>query len=166
MTTLTTDNTATNHISPVKCNWVCYILYSTDGKRTYVGATDNLLRRLNDHNGVNGDSKGAKATKGRQWFPVVVVSGFPSKNGCLSFETGVRRVRKRRAIKKYQYKHLNYSPIGRRIVDLYNLLYLESPLRKWKAAGLCVNWMESGLCPLKFVLPEKVTEKKGLDVVL
>ena len=162
--------TSGQHIQPHnkdKCPWVCYILFSTDQKRTYVGATDNLLRRVNDHNGVNGISKGARATKGRQWYPVVVVSGFATKNGCLSFETGVRRVRRRRASKKYHYRDNNYTPIGRRIVDLYNLLYLGSPLGKWRSEGLCVNWLETSFCPPnQFVLPVKVTCKKGVEVEL
>jgi predicted GIY-YIG superfamily endonuclease len=148
------------------CNWVCYILISTDLNRTYVGATDNLLRRVNDHNGVNGISKGAKATKGRQWYPVVVVSGFKSKISCLSFETGIRRVKRRRAKKIYTYADNNYTPIGRRIVDLYNLLYLGSPISKWTRQGLCVNWLESQYKPNKFILPSFTSQKQGVEICL
>jgi predicted GIY-YIG superfamily endonuclease len=148
-------------------DWVCYILVSTDLSRTYVGATDNLLRRVNDHNGINGISRGAKATKGRQWYPVVVVSGFKSKIGCLSFETGIRRVKRRRQKKPYKYSEYNYTPIGRRIVDLYNLLYLGSPLKKWTYHGLCVNWLEKEyIPPTGFILPTETFEKKGLEVCL
>ena len=39
-------------------NWICYILLSLDSNKTYVGATDCLYRRLSDHNGLNGKSKG------------------------------------------------------------------------------------------------------------
>ena len=146
------------------CNWVCYILISTDFKRTYVGATDNLLRRLNDHNGINGISRGAKATKGRQWYPVVVVSGFKSKIACLSFETGIRRVNRRRCLKKYNYTQYNFTPIGRRVVDLYNLLYVDSPIKKWTSDGLCINWLESQYKPGHFILPKCTYQKEGIDV--
>ena len=133
-------------------NWVCYLLLSVDSNKTYVGATDNLYRRLCDHNGINGVSKGARATKGEQWIPVLFVSGFPNKIACLSFESGVRRVVRRKARKQYKVKQ-NYLPIQRRIVAIYNLLYLGSPLKKWSSDCLKINWLEMDYYNSELKLP-------------
>ena len=75
-------------------NWLCYLIKSVDSNRTYIGATNNLLRRLNDHCGINGKSKGAKATRGEMWYVVLYIDGFDTKIECLSFE--------------YQFKILQY----------------------------------------------------------
>ena len=138
--------------------WVCYILKSVDTNKTYVGATDNLLRRLSDHNGLNGSSRGAKATRGRTWFPILFVSGFPNKIACLSFESGVRHVRKR---KGKLYPNTG-NPIEKRIKSVYNLLHLESPLKKWVAKDLTVNWLELNYHYDNLTLPNNVNEKKGI----
>lgn len=122
-------------------NWVCYLLKSVDGNKTYVGATDNLYRRLCDHNGLNGASKGAKATKGHMWYPILCVSGFSTKVGCLSFESGVRRIRKRKCPHLYSRPKQASAP-ELRIIDIFNLLQVGSPLGKWHSSGLCINWLE------------------------
>ena len=139
-------------------NWVCYLLKSLDSNKTYIGATDNLYRRLSDHNGLNGSSRGAKATRGQTWIPILFVSGFANKIACLSFESGVRHVRKR---KGRPYSNSGNS-LEKRIKSVYNLLHLESPLKKWRAEGLTVNWLELRHYPLTLAIPEKVLERKGI----
>ena len=140
-----------------KCEWLCYILLSTDGRRTYVGATNNLLRRVNDHNGMNGASRGAKATKGRQWYPVLFVDGFQNKNACLSFETGVRRIARRR--KGIQYSvPMSQSPMKRRVLCVHNLLYAGARNGKWSREGLRLNWLEREWCNPLLTLPSGVEE--------
>lgn len=53
-----------------------YILKELDGKRTYVGYTNNLKNRLRKHNGeIKG---GAKYTSGRKWEIAAYISGFPN----------------------------------------------------------------------------------------
>jgi predicted GIY-YIG superfamily endonuclease len=64
--------------------WYCYGLISEDGKRTYIGATVDPDRRLQQHNGVK--SGGAKATHGRTWQRFALVAGFPTKIAALQFE--------------------------------------------------------------------------------
>ena len=142
-------------------NWVCYILKSIDSNKTYVGATDNLYRRLNDHNGINGKSKGAKATKGRIWMPILFISGFPNKIACLSFESGVRHVRKRKGCLYYN----SGNPVEKRVKSVYNLLHLQSPLKKWFAKDLTVNWLELNYYNVNLKLPLKVIEKKGINEI-
>jgi structure-specific endonuclease subunit SLX1 len=64
--------------------WFCYMLASTDGKKTYVGATIDPDRRLRQHNGeICG---GARATKGRCWRRAFLVGGFDGEKPALRFE--------------------------------------------------------------------------------
>ena len=64
--------------------WHCYLLVSDDGKRTYIGATVDPNRRLQQHNGEK--AGGAKATHGRHWRRHTLVSGFPDSTAALQFE--------------------------------------------------------------------------------
>lgn len=144
--------------------WVCYVLMSVDSGRTYVGATNNLLRRLNNHNRISGGSHGARATRGEMWMPILFVSGFKDKIGCLSFESGVRRVVRRRGKKRYKLGW-GISPIERRIISVFNLLYLGSPLKKWTRDGLQINWLEVEYRMDNLELPDGVSEKCGIGEV-
>ncbi len=63
--------------------WYVYIIYS--GNNTYVGSTNNLVRRLRQHNGeIVG---GAKATKkATDWKYLAYITGFKDHKNCLSCE--------------------------------------------------------------------------------
>jgi predicted GIY-YIG superfamily endonuclease len=60
------------------------MLASLDGRKTYVGATINPDRRLRQHNGEI--AGGARATHGRKWKRVFLVSGFADERAGLRFE--------------------------------------------------------------------------------
>jgi structure-specific endonuclease subunit SLX1 len=60
------------------------MLASLDGRKTYVGATINPDRRLRQHNGEI--AGGARATHGRKWKRVFLVSGFADERAALRFE--------------------------------------------------------------------------------
>jgi predicted GIY-YIG superfamily endonuclease len=64
--------------------WYVYLLGACNGKGTYVGMTNNLDRRLKQHNGEQ--SGGAKATHGQQWRRICYVEGFPDQTAALQFE--------------------------------------------------------------------------------
>ena len=64
--------------------WFCYLLVSTDLKRTYIGATNNPDRRLQQHNRLK--AGGAKATAGKDWFRFLLIGGFPDGRAALQFE--------------------------------------------------------------------------------
>lgn len=109
------------------CDWLCYLLYSLDSGRTYIGSTNNIQRRLKDHN--NNDPKikrkGARCTAGQVWVPVLYITGFETKNLCLSFESGWKKIsRKRSKVKAnpdivlngYSYSNNNTH---NRVVDLF-----------------------------------------------
>lgn len=64
--------------------WFCYMLQSTDRRKTYVGATVDPNRRLRQHNGEL--AGGARATKGRSWTRRYLVGGFTEERVALRFE--------------------------------------------------------------------------------
>ncbi len=70
-----------------KKSWVVYCLATTEGPvRTYIGATVDPDRRLQQHNGQR--SGGARATAARpgEWYRVCYVKGFTDNHAALSFE--------------------------------------------------------------------------------
>ena len=70
---------------PPRRTIVCYLLVPREGRRTYIGATVDLERRLRQHNGqIRG---GARATCGnRPWRVCCYVVGFLEWREALSFE--------------------------------------------------------------------------------
>jgi predicted GIY-YIG superfamily endonuclease len=71
--------------------WHLYLLLSSDGKRTYVGVTMDLKRRLEQHNGVH--PGGAKNTRGgRPWSLLHSRGGFPNRSAAQSAEATLKRL--------------------------------------------------------------------------
>jgi len=60
-------------------------------KKTYVGYTNNLVKRLKKHN----NSKGAKSTKGFKW-KIIYKKKFLSKSKAMSFEYSLKKNKKKR----------------------------------------------------------------------
>lgn len=72
--------------------WVCYLICAEKTSHTYIGSSNDAVKRLHNHN----TNKGAKRTKGQTWFHVLVIEGFDCKQSCLSFEAGWKRLHKTR----------------------------------------------------------------------
>ena len=70
-----------------------YLIKTLDGfiKKSYVGYTNNLNKRINSHN----SNIGAKSTKGYKW-ELVYTRKFYSKSKALSFEYKLKKDRKAR----------------------------------------------------------------------
>ncbi len=70
-----------------------YLIKTLDGfiKKSYVGYTNNLNKRINSHN----SNIGAKSTKGYKW-EIVYKKKFYSKKKALSFEYKLKKNRKQR----------------------------------------------------------------------
>jgi predicted GIY-YIG superfamily endonuclease len=64
--------------------WSVYLLHQLEGNQTYIGATVDPDRRLQQHNGAK--SGGARATRGKSWERRVLVQGFPTQVAALQFE--------------------------------------------------------------------------------
>ena len=71
-----------------------YLIKTTKGylNKSYVGYTNNILKRLVKHN----SSLGAKSTKGYKW-ELIYKKKFYSKNKALSFEYKLKKDRNERA---------------------------------------------------------------------
>jgi putative endonuclease len=63
-----------------------------DGVRTYVGWTNDVARRLQQHN----DGRGARSTRGRHWV-LLHVEAFPTRAEAMSREQRLKRDRQLRA---------------------------------------------------------------------
>lgn len=73
--------------SEPKDEYVCYILKSVDAMRTYAGITNNMTRRLRQHNGtLAGGAKYTSKPNSRPWSIVLTIHGFQSKVHVLQFE--------------------------------------------------------------------------------
>jgi len=78
-----------------------YMIKTTSGatKKTYVGYTNNLKKRLIKHN----SNKGAKSTKGYKW-KIIFTKKFLNKSLAMSYEYALKKNRKKRiTILKYNY---------------------------------------------------------------
>ena len=111
-------------------SWKCYLLATADGgsKKTYVGVTPDLERRLRQHNGEIGG--GARATAGRRWERIGHVSGFPDMRAALQFEWRWKQMSRRLAVGE---------PLQRRLVALQTLLGHDKPTT---AAVWYEDWTE------------------------
>lgn len=104
--------------------WYCYILRNTKEEYknlTYNGSTNNIWRRLRQHN--EEISGGAKYTKhrGQSWEVYILLTGFLNHNNALSCEWKIKHpTNVKQRPKKY------CGPIGRAIS-----LNIVLPLEKW-----------------------------------
>ena len=101
----------------------CYLLFTTDLRQTYIGATVDPTRRLRQHNQEL--VGGARKTKGRSWKRALYVGGFPDWVDALQFEWSWKR-------------HGNGKPgLAGKLQALLNLLQSEkststaTPFRFW-----------------------------------
>lgn len=86
-TTTTTSSSSTRkkkHRQDPQKPYVCYLLQSQDGRKTYVGKTNDFERRIFEHNYT--DNRGAKYTRGDHWSLVAHVEGFVDNSHVMQFE--------------------------------------------------------------------------------
>jgi predicted GIY-YIG superfamily endonuclease len=101
-------------------NYNVYLLKNTCSNRTYVGITNNLKRRLRQHNGyIKGGAKYTNNFKGSgEWQFHLYISGL-TKNESLSLERSIKNTKcnlkcstlekRLYAINKYLYKFDNHK---------------------------------------------------------
>lgn len=85
-----------------------YLLLSSNGS-TYIGATVNLCRRLDQHNKLlSGGAKatGMKVEKGETWIRVAHIKNFPDWKSALQFEWRWKQINRKiyKKIPKYNLK--------------------------------------------------------------
>jgi predicted GIY-YIG superfamily endonuclease len=102
----------------------CYLLATRSGRVTYVGATTDPDRRLEQHNGKR--AGGARATalqvaRGEEWQRICVVSGIPEWRSALQIEWRWKQ------LGRSTMKSRGDSALHRRLRALHTLLAMEKP---------------------------------------
>lgn len=143
---------STSSLNSSDKNWYCYFLKSLVSNKTYNGSTNNLMRRLRQHNGeIKG---GAKRThQSRPWKYYAILAGLPNHKNCLSCEWKLRYPNnKRNKPKKYQ-------GIEGRIKGLNDVLKLD----KWTNQCIDLNcnmnlevWIERDYAHLLIDIPSHI----------
>ena len=75
--------------------WNLYLLENSYNKKTYLGVSIDVVRRVRQHNNeIFGGARYTKINKEEGlWFPKVIVTDL-SKNQALSFERTIKNMRK------------------------------------------------------------------------
>jgi len=118
-----------------KNKYYCYIIRSKNPlfiNHTYNGSTNNLIRRLRQHNGeITG---GAKSTKGKgPWEYFVIWEGFTSHNEALSCEWRIKH-----PTNTYK-RPTKYNGIKARVKSLNLLIGLECWTKQSGGMGININ---------------------------
>ena len=130
-------------------NWVCYIIENRG--YTYVGVSNNVVKRLRAHNGeIKGGAK-YTTSKGSGWKHICIVSGFPTKIESMQFEWALKHVPPR-----------NAGGISNRIKKLFILCNKKqwtsnSPLAE--TMPLTIEWINTLYKPENNTLPVYINEK-------
>lgn len=137
-------------------NYVCYVLTSFDSSKSYVGSTNDIHRRIRQHNGeIKG---GAKYTQmGRPWRIACIIEGFQTHQQALQFEWALKF--QTRKLPKCKPK---LSPIQKRGKSLIHLVGLErwtSCAEEAKNIKLLIHWYNQYMIPSVIVLPEYIDHK-------
>ena len=78
--------------------YVCYVINQSCGARTYCGATNNLVRRLRQHNGEICGGARYTTRNGSGWTVYFVIGGFLTRRECLRFEYRMKHIRTPRGL--------------------------------------------------------------------
>jgi predicted GIY-YIG superfamily endonuclease len=131
-------------------NWVCYIIENE--KYTYVGVSNNAIKRLRAHNGeIKGGAK-YTTSKGSGWKHVCIITGFPTKIESMQFEWALKHIPPR-----------NAGGIHNRIKKLFLLCNKiqwtkNSPLAE--TMPLTIVWLNNLYRPKNSNLPYYIDEKE------
>jgi predicted GIY-YIG superfamily endonuclease len=76
-------------------NWSLYLLENSDNKRTYLGVTVNIVRRIRQHNGeLAGGAKYTTSNKGQgTWILKTIINNL-TKSEALSYERIIKNKRR------------------------------------------------------------------------
>ena len=99
-----------------------YLLKNTENNRTYVGITNNLKRRIRQHNGdIKGGAKYTDRFKGNGIWKLILYVDNLTKSKALSYERTIKNLRRRGKGKTPLERRI--SLINKVIID-ENIIYL------------------------------------------
>jgi len=108
-------------------SYFVYFILSTNGY-TYIGATNNLNKRIRQHNKIikgGAVATSNKVNNGEIWTYVCYVENFPSWNEALKFEWRWKHISR-----QIQKNKPFITPYDKRIEALNTLLSLDKPTSK------------------------------------
>ena len=77
-----------------KCHWVCYVIGHENQRATYCGMSNNVVRRLRQHNGeIKGGARYTSRVHKGCWTPLIHVRGFQSRRQVAQFEWAMKKRR-------------------------------------------------------------------------
>lgn len=110
-------------------SWFVYCLMekkNTTKRKTYIGSTNNLQKRLRQHNGeIVG---GAKYTHGSKWEYLYYIENFPDKISALQCEWILKKNRMRTVSQKYHW--IKENNIRERLSKVQHLLKQKKSTQK------------------------------------
>ena len=128
--------------------WSCYIIENKGF--TYVGASNDVHRRLRCHNGeIKGGAK-YTTSKGPGWEHVCIINGFPDKIAALQCEWAIKHVPPR-----------NAGGLKNRLQKLVILLNKDKWTSKSPPANtipLTLVWTKPEHRPIDASFPDTITE--------
>lgn len=72
--------------------WVCYVIGHENQKATYCGMSNNVVRRLRQHNGeIKGGARYTSRIHKGKWSPLFHVCGFTSQREVMQFERAMKK---------------------------------------------------------------------------
>ena len=129
--------------------WSCYIIENKGF--TYVGASNDVHRRLRCHNGeIKGGAK-YTTSKGPGWKHICLIHGFPTKIESMQFEWALKHIKPR-----------NAGGMINRIKKLNILLNKTKWTSKAPYAATCpltLEWKDQSYRPEDFPIPDYVIIK-------
>ena len=147
-------------------SFYCYLLCTTSGNATYVGATVDPDRRLKQHNGAR--AGGARATglqvaRGEEWRRICMIQGIPEWRSALQIE--------------WRWKQLSRKEKGgialhRRLRALRTLLSLEKPTESaipydaYPDGPPTIQWECPNAEAWFGALKEQLTGQPAIDLIL
>ena len=138
-------------------NWSVYLLLGSDGKRTYIGASNDPEKRLRCHNGEI--SGGAKATQVcRPWKHVVIIEGL-TKIQALQLEWRLKKIKSKKTGKLVPSKGILERT--RNIYTVLNLKNWTSNSVDSDKVPLKIKWFMSEYCQINESLPMCMEQVKN-----
>jgi predicted GIY-YIG superfamily endonuclease len=73
-----------------------YVLFDFNSNKTYVGSTNDLKRRIRQHNGeIKGGAKYTTNSKCNEWKYLYYITGFPDHQNALQAEWKLKNLQKK-----------------------------------------------------------------------
>eukprot|EP00761_Pharyngomonas_kirbyi_P005452 gb/GECH01005457.1/.p1 GENE.gb/GECH01005457.1/~~gb/GECH01005457.1/.p1 ORF type:complete len:244 (+),score=42.51 gb/GECH01005457.1/:1-732(+) len=180
-----TYKTILNRNNKVQKGLCVYMLHSNHKRRTYVGYTTNIKRRLRQHCGII--SGGAKATriasnnrnkfnknknedknenKNYDWEPIYIITGFTNRRQAKQLEWRIHHPQPRVRLRRPRSRQC-YNPclrVRERVMELRQIMRMErwtrSAIEHSQALDLTLWWSEDWMGAINMTTPKEQEKER------